>query len=435
MNLRFKNPFRTLWQQLRRILKRFSRLPEEDTVSEEPIDFSAPSTPYYAKLSEGFNLARIVLYMILFAFVVVTVLSSRHLITYENLYYLVKDVSAATLTAQSEADYLSYPISDADADFALYRGGLTIAGGQEITVLSGSGKQTLSENVSLARPCVRTGDEYLLVFSRGEAGFSVYNAFVRLRKEATEFPVFDACMSKDGSFAILTRSLDYTSEVILYNNDMNKQAAAHIGGYVTALTISDDGKTLAILSLELQEDAYVTKLTLLRKGLSAVTHKEVFLRDTVVLSADFLADDRLAVVCEDKLLIFRSDGDEVANVSYPGSSPRLCTFGNGQTALLCSDRNSLVSGILSVYDKNGKELYSTSLASVETAEELLLSEKHVYIRMGEHILCISNEGNKRTQAVIHRDTLTLLAEGNGDLLACGPAFAQRIKEGDFTPVP
>lgn len=424
----------TLKQKISQLFRRFSRLPEEDEISDEPIDFSAPSVPYYADLSEKFNLARIVLYMILFAFVVVTVLSSRHLITYENLYYLVKDVSASTITAQSEAEYLNYPISESNAAFTVYRGGLTVVGGQEITVLSGSGKQTLSENVSLSYPCVRAGDQTFLVFSRGEKDFSVYNAFVRLRKEYTEYPVFDARMSKNGSFAILTRSADYTSEVIFYDSDFDKLAAAHIGGYVTSLSLSGDGKTLAALSLELTDSGYVTKLTLLRRGTTGITNREVFVEGVTAIQSAFADDERLAVIFEDALRIYRTDGTLISEIPFEGSTPTFCTVSKGYVSMLFTSGQTLTETELAVYDKNGGSVYRIKLDTKGTVSELTANGQNVYVRMGSRILYVSSKGNRLSEIAVHKDTLTLLVTDSGELMACTPAFAHRIHPDDFTPL-
>ena len=56
--MRFRNNrfFPALKEKLRELIRRFSRLPEESELSDEPIDFSAPSVPYYVNLAEKFNL-------------------------------------------------------------------------------------------------------------------------------------------------------------------------------------------------------------------------------------------------------------------------------------------------------------------------------------------------------------------------------------------
>ena len=429
-----KPALRPLWQRIRKLFKRFTRLPEENAI-EEPIDFSAPSVPYYTNLSERFNLARIVLYMILLVFVVVTVISSRHLITYENLYYLVKDINAASLTAQSQADHLNYPMSGVSADFAIYRDGLTVVGDHEITVLSGSGKQTLSDNVAFSSPCVRAGERYFLAFSRGQRNFSVYNSFVKVHEESTEYPIYDVCMARDGAFAVLTRSKEYTSEVIFYHEDIGKVAAAHLGGYVTAMSLSPDGKVLAILSTDMTDEGYVTKLTLIRRGISGVSDHEVILGDAAGLGAAFVSDDHLAVMLEDRLCFYRSDGSPESSIPHGDADPAFWDCGDGYVAILSNRHDTLSASFLQVFDKNGRLVYQQTLSALTGVKRILLNGQDVYIQLNERILYISDKGSKLSQATIHRDAIKILADEDGNLLVCCPAYAMRLDNGDFTPIP
>ena len=110
---RLRNMTRQLYDRVAERVRRFTKQTDE-VLSEEPIDFSAPSIPYYENLANRLSFTRVVLYMVLLVFVVVTVICNHRLITYENLYYLAKDIGAATVTAQSQADQISYPISSGD---------------------------------------------------------------------------------------------------------------------------------------------------------------------------------------------------------------------------------------------------------------------------------------------------------------------------------
>lgn len=419
--------FASLWQRLRKLIRGFTRLPET-AESEEPIDFSAPSVPYYENLAERFNLARIMLYMVLFVFVVVTVVCSRHLITYENLYYLVKDIGAANLTAQSMADSVSYPVSDA-MDFVTYRGGLAVAGGEEITVLSASGKQTLSENVSLSDPEVRTSDPYFLVFGRGEQGFSVYNAFVCVQKSDTEYPVYDACMARDGAYAVLTRSDEHKSVVLWYDADLSKRIAVNRDGYITAMALSPDGSVLSTLELNMEDGAYITKLSFTKPDGG---EKYAYLEDTVVLSAAFLADDRLAVISEDRLSVYRTDGTLVSETRFGSGRLLLSDMRDGYAAILVSSENHLSEYTLYVFDRNGKEEYRTSPHLQGSAKELLLSGRDVYIRMNDRILRLSKQGEEETSADGYRDAQAMLPLADGGILVCSPGYAERLDEKDFS---
>lgn len=411
-------------------------LADMDTQTQtEPIDFSTPSIPYYINLADKFHLARIVLYMVLFAFLVVTLFSSRQVITYENLYYLVKDINAAGVTAASQVDYLNYPLSQATPDFAMFRGGLVIAGGDEITVLSASGKQTLSDNVKLTRPSVSAGGQYFIVYSRDEKNFTVYNAFAKMRKELTEYPVYDACMGNDGSFGVLSRSMDYTSEVTWYNDDMSRLAACHIGGYVIDLVMSLDSRAMAVLSSDVISGAYESKVTILRRdGGGNVTYKEIAVSGAC-LGGVFLTEDALCVMTESGFDIYHVDGSLQSQMSFDGERAMLWGATTGYFSVLSQSKINLSQNMLKVFDKNGKLVYNVEVDDMETPSCLVMDGSDVYLLDAAHILSVSRGGERLRVAEVDRNTLTLLLSDQGELLALTPAFARYLNQADFTDIP
>jgi hypothetical protein len=433
------NPKRS-WRRLRRRFavestRMVRRISHTEEAAREPIDFSAPSIPYYKNLAERFSLARIVLYMLLFVFVVVTLISSRHLITYSNLYYLVKDINAASLTAQIEVDRLSYPASTVGSDFALYRGGLVIASGEEITALSASGKQTLSVSTSRADPRVCASDKYFLTYGLGETSFDVYNSFVRVFGESTEYPIYGACIADNGTFAVVTRSRDYKSEVILYGSDMEKIAGCHIGGYVLSANLNPSGNVLAVVSVEAVDGVYTCKITTLHLS-SGVKQSTLELTDTFPASVDFISDTRLAMVCADRLLILDTSGEPAVNaeVSLAEETSSLCamtTDGGGAVAILSESRTNLSENMLTVYDKNGEIAYTVRIDATRSAVEMCWGGQALYIRTQDTLVRVDAKGKYIRYASIGRDTLAVLPDGNGGLLVCGPAFASGLTSSDF----
>ena len=302
---RLKKAFAGLFDRATGYVRGVGRQTDE-ILSGEPIAFSAPSIPYYENLAARLGFARVVLYMVLLVFVVVTVISNHKLITYENLYYLAKDIGAATRTAQSQADTLSYPISSSEADFALYRGGVVISGSEVVTAMSGSGRQTLSVNVAYADPCVRASDKFCLSFGRGEKSFSVYNAFVQVHTETTDYPVYDSAVGDNGNFAIVTRSRDYKSEVLLYDGNMEKLANYHLNGYVTGISMNQAGDRLGVVSAEAENGVWVTKVTVIRIG-NRISQSTATVTGALGSTCGFISADRLAGSLTDRVMVVNSD--------------------------------------------------------------------------------------------------------------------------------
>lgn len=428
-------PFRQVFRRLRRrtyaALRRLDRNTEE-VFSEEPIDFSAPSVPYYENLASRLSFARVVLYMALLVFVIVTVICNHRLITYENLYYLAKDISASTQTAHAEADRLSYPVSSGDADFAAYRGGLVSVGTDVVTVMSGSGRKTLSVNVDYAAPQVRAADKYFLTFGRGETSFSVYNSFVQVHKEITEFPIYDAAMADNGIFAVLTRSRTHTSEVVVYDDGMDAIFICRRVGYVTGIALSPDGSCLGVVSVEDHEGVFQTKITLVRIG-TYITEESVIFDGPVGSLCGFTTNDRFAVLLSDRLLILKQDATITAEISFDEKSLVQGTISGGHVAVISREDSDLSAEALTTYDHNGRKQAEISLDAQHPirqaggADDMAFGGGTLYVRAGDTLLWMDSDRlSVIAETTVSRDTIELLPVDGDAVRVCTPAYADRL---------
>ena len=433
---RLKQAFAGLYDRATGFVRGVGRQTDE-ILSGEPIDFSAPSIPYYENLAARLGFARVVLYMVLLVFVLVTVISNHKLITYENLYYLAKDIGAASQTAKAQADSLSYPISSEGADFALYRGGLVISGSDVVTAMSASGRQTLSVNVSYADPCIRASDKFCLSFGRGEKAFSVYNAFVQVHIETTDYPVYDAAVGDNGNFAIVTRSRDYKSEVILYDGNMERLANYHLVGYVTGIAMNDAGDRLGVVSVESEGGVWVTKVTVIRIG-NRIAMDTATVTGSLGSTCGFITDDRLAVIMTDRVMVVNSDATVTGEQMFEGATPTLAAIGRGSVAILFESGSDLTTSILTVYDKNAREDYSLTMNGEHTVTKagtptaLAVADNAVFLRAGDTLVRMTGGGKQIFHTAVSHDTLAILPESGNEVMVCTPAYAYRLEADDFT---
>ena len=433
---RVKQAFAGLYDRATGFVRGVGRQTDE-ILSGEPIDFSAPSIPYYENLAARLGFARVVLYMVLLVFVVVTVISNHRLITYENLYYLAKDIGAASQTAKAQADSLSYPISAEGADFALYRGGLVISGSDVVTAMSASGRQTLSVNVAYADPCIRASDKFCLSFGRGEKSFSVYNAFVQVHTETTDYPVYDAAVGDNGNFAIVTRSRDYKSEVILYDGNMERLANYHLNGYVTGIAMNDAGDRLGVVSAEADGGVWVTKVTVIRIG-NRIAMDTATVTGSLGSACGFVGDDRLAVVLTDRVMVVNSDATVTGEHLFEGNTPTLAAIGRGSVAILSESGSDLTTSVLTVYDRNARVDYAVTLDGTHpvlaagTPTALAVAENTVFLRAGDTLFRLTGSGKQISSATVSHDTLAILPESGDEVMVCTPAYAYRLEADGFT---
>ncbi len=428
-------PFRRVFRNLRRraymAFRRFGKHTDE-AFSEEPIDFSAPSVPYYENIASRLSFARIVLYMALFVFIIVTVISNHKLITYENLVFLAKDIGASTRTAQSEAERLNYPISATEADFAAFRGGLVAVGSDVVTVMSGSGRKTLSVNVDYAAPAVCASDKYFITFDRGEPSFAVYNTFAQVHKEITDFPVYNAAVADNGTFAILTRSRDYTSEVLVYDDNMKPILVLRRTGYITGLSLASDGSCLGVVSVEDVDGIFETKISLVRIG-NRISEESVTMKGSVGSLCGFTTDDRLAVILSDRLMVFKPDATITAEVTWSERTPLLGHIENGHIALLTRDDTDLSAEYLTTYDHNGRKRGELRMDADHPirlsggADLLGFGGNTLYVRARNTLYWLDIDRLTVTDtAKVSYDTIAILPIDGNAVRVCTPAFADRL---------
>ena len=307
-----------------------------------------------------------------------------------------------------------------------------------VTAMSGSGRQTLSVNVSYADPCVRASEKYCLTFGRGENSFSVYNSFVRVHHELTDFPVYDAAVGNNGNFAVLTRSREYTSEVILYDSNMEKLANLHLNGYVTGLSMNSRGDRLGVVSVESVNGLWETKVTVIRIE-NRISQNSATVSGSFGSTCGFVTDDRLGVIFLDRVMVWGSDATVKGESMLVGRELLLAAIGNNRMAILSKTDDDLQVYALTIFDRNAKVSHRLDMDETHPitqnggVDSLTFGENVLYIRSGDKLFRWASGGDHLTVTSISRDTLAVLPVNEDEVFVCTPAYATRVRKENFSP--
>lgn len=313
---------------------------------------------YYENASTRFGIARIILYLALLAFVVLSLVNNRDLVTYENFYYFFKDLNAVSLDLY-EADTVAYP-TDENQSFTLYRKGLAVAGNNSVSIFSQSGRQLVSASVFYRNPVALGSGKYLLVYDLGGTGYSLYNSYSQIHTGTTDAPITVGAISPEGSFALATRGEnDSLSTVLLYNDRFTLVNRYTKSGYVMDLSLNDKGNLLAVLLSDVSGGAFETRVFLYVPG-ESTQKAQVTLSSGLGVLCRFTSSSYLAVLSE--------GGADY--VSYSGSLSHVADFGlrkilaadassDGLSVCLTGEKK-LDPNQLIVFDKTGKQLYKAS---------------------------------------------------------------------------
>lgn len=199
---------------------------------------------YLAKASYRYAYFKRIVLVLLVALIIAFLLSGN--ISYNKLYYLTKDFKLANDYVNSIHDTITYNVGNSQS-FATYRGGLAVASRERLSIFSAGGRELFTSTHSYGNPMLATNDKYILLYDVGGKQYSLYNSFSKTSSKTLDYPIYGASVAQNGAFALITRSEKYNSVVSVYAQNGNKYDYNFSQGYVSAISLSQNGRYIAIV--------------------------------------------------------------------------------------------------------------------------------------------------------------------------------------------
>ena len=158
----------------------------------------------------------------------------------------------------------SFPYDgDLTDTFAVLDGDLLVCSRNAISLYSGSGTQYINESVSMENPVVNTNGSLAVVYDAG--GSSLYILGQRALVWSTDGleSILSARLNRNGQLTVVTQSSGYRGAVTVYDAAYSPVMSVNLGSaFVMDAALSDDGHTLAILTVGQSNGAFATSLEL-----------------------------------------------------------------------------------------------------------------------------------------------------------------------------
>ena len=226
-------------------------------------DYDGKTDIYLAKASYRYAYFRRIFCILLVLVIVAFILSGS--LSYDKLYYLTKDIKLANDYVNSVHDTITYNVGNSQS-FITYREGLAIASRERFSVFSAGGREIFSSNHSYGNPALASSDKYVLLYDVGGKQFDLYNSFTRVKGETLDYAIFGASISKNGTFALITRAERYESVVSVYKTNGTRYDYNFSQGRVISASLNEKGTEIAILLTFANGDDFRTELRLYRVG-------------------------------------------------------------------------------------------------------------------------------------------------------------------------
>jgi hypothetical protein len=312
---------------------------------------------YYENISAGLGIMQVILYISLFAFVVLSFLSNTKLITYQNFYHFFQDLNASAERVDIFShDSVSYPTNE-EQSFALYRKGLAVAGNNGVTIFSATGRQLVSHGIQYNDPVAVGSGKYLLVYERGGKQYSLYNANTQMHAGETEFPISGAAVSDSGMYALISSASDANSAVYLYNNRFSLINIYKKGGNVLDVAISSDGDRIALLTVTPNSGGVSTSVMLAEPGKGSAIAERV-IASSIGVKCHFTASGKLAALCTTGVAYLSKNGQLDFFQDFEGKIPTTVDFSEHGVAICLKKSEISEKNMIIIFDKNGKIVYN-----------------------------------------------------------------------------
>ncbi|MBQ7379174.1 MAG: hypothetical protein IJW70_05785 [Clostridia bacterium] len=383
----------------------------------EQVKLQTPRNAYYDSVSNVYHSLFLIFLAALLVFVCVAMLCNLELFTYENFYYLAKDINAASDMLAGSGNVINYETSVRNQTFTLYRKGLAVAGDSGLQLFTATGRETLNTSPDYIEPVLKGSGKYLLMYDIGEKRYSVYNSFVCVRHEEYDYPVFAGAMSDSGYYAVVTESYNHEGVVCLYNDRFELINRYNRTEKVTCVNVNEAGNRIAFATAGMKDGAFLTTLVIAVPGQSE-TSAEMKFEGLFPYSIEFIDQHRLLLIGDDAAYIVSvDDGTVICPIKYSDMQLSYADANQNYVAMVFSVNAVTDTYRMIVTDENGIMIMDQTFNA--GISQVSLSEDYLFLLTAKGIVRITPADMQFTLTECHTDGKTLLICENDEVLLCG----------------
>ena len=354
----------------------------------EPVkpEYSSPRNEYYGKVSEHFSAAQIILYVILTAVVLISLIINSEWVTYENFYYFFSDFGDYIASSDSDIEEVIYN-ADKQQSFSLYSGKLAVAGNSGVRLYTSSGRLMIEDGDSIANPKLKASDRYLLMYDGNNTEFRIYNIVTEAFSSNTEFSILGADIADSGDFALITGDDTNYSAVYLYNSKFKLVNTYKRSDYTVGVALDSSARRMALLSYSFSGGKMQANINMFDLPRGTEPYAQLSFEDSMPLYCAFTSSGRLVAVFDNMICSFRENGELIKSHKLSDGARILLADVNEHGAAVIKQVNG--ENELVVFDQNGNLAYSGKIT--ESAESIALFGKFVFIDGDNAIIRINFE--------------------------------------------
>ena len=263
------------------------------------------------RISERFNIAHNVLWIVLLLFVVVFCAFFSEGITTGNMQHIFRNMFSSGETSESVSSY--YFSINENSVFGEISGVPVIAGSDRIIVFSPDGSHEYSEESEYSLPAMVTSNKYVLVYDRGGSAYGIYNEFGICHSESAGNKIYGGTIAGSGAYAIARKGSEYMTEISVYTPNFEIVTVIKKNNAYASMDIKAGGGEIVLVTYAVLPDGSVeSELMLLRSG-EKTPRALVTLENGTPVECKYLDNGQIAVLFDKAFCIFDKDGNKLSS--------------------------------------------------------------------------------------------------------------------------
>ena len=167
-----------------------------------------------------------------------------------------------TISDNGKAETFAYD-GDLNCTFAVLDGDLLVCSNNAISLYSGSGTQDIDQQVNMEHPVVNTNGSLAVVYDAGGSSLYVLGQRALVWSANDLESILSARLNKNGQLTVVTQASGYRGVVTVYDAAYSPVMSLNLtSAFVMDAALSDDGRTLATLTVGQANGAFATGLEL-----------------------------------------------------------------------------------------------------------------------------------------------------------------------------
>lgn len=290
-----------------------------------------------------------------------------------------------------------------------------------IRVIDSTAKEISNIEHSFDHPVVEASSGRILLYDIGAKQFRIQSKTRILFEKQTDYIILTAALGQDGSAAVATRADGAESMLTVYDKN-HKEAFrwACAKEHIISCDISDNGKKYAVAVLGVENGSVYSKVYVFEKN-KTEPYASFEYNDSALTQIKFLSGDKFIVfgnnICE--IIDGKSVSDKIdVSTNTPSS---LFVSDNNTAVLVLSKYSSTTQKIIKVYNKSGKETFSSEITGI--VKSVSTDGKYTAVLTDSQVCIYNAKGEMTGKADITSDPI--------DVAVCGKRTYVFSSEGIF----